>query len=126
MENVPESAKHVACEFFLDVELLCLVRNQAVFDFGEEVRIIKLDNSEVQVGEVGRLALFHTRHGERWQFRPYRPGNWRRLPDLDTPSCWTWRCIRTGEVTTTAIGALPSHTLAADLPSEDQRDGLPF
>ncbi|MCT7325021.1 hypothetical protein [Ralstonia mojiangensis] len=124
MENVPESAKHVACEFFLDVELLCLVRNQAVFDFGEEVRIIKLDNSEVQAGEVGRLALFHTRHGERWQFRPYQSGNWRRVPDLDTPSRWTWRCIRTGEVTTTAIGTLPSHAPTAHPPSEDEHDGL--
>ncbi|NMV37891.1 hypothetical protein [Ralstonia insidiosa] len=126
MENASESAKHVTCEFFLDVELLCIVRDQAVFDFGEEVRIIKLHNCEAQAGEVGRLALFHTRHGERWQFRPYRLSNWRRVPNLDTPSCWTWRCIRTGEVTTTAIGTLPSHTLTAHLPSEDELDGLPF
>lgn len=64
MENIPRSAKHVACDFFLDVELLCIVRDEAVFDFGEEVRVIRLESSEVQVGEVGCLALFHTGHGD--------------------------------------------------------------
>jgi hypothetical protein len=126
MENVPQSAKHVACDFFLDVELLCIVRDEAVFDFGEEVRVVRLDNCAAQVGEFGRLALFHTQHGERWQFRPYRSSTWRRVPELDTPSSWTWRCIKTGEFTTTAIGTLPSHQPTTHLPPEDENDGLPF
>lgn len=126
MENIPQSTKHVACDFFLDVELLCIVRDEAVFDFGEEVRVIRLDNTEVQVGEVGRLALFHTRLGERWQFRPYLSGSWRRVPELDTPSSWTWRCIKTGEFTATAIGTLPSHKPTAYLAQEGGNNGFPF
>lgn len=125
MENIPQSAKHVACDFFLDVELLCVVRDEAVFDFGEEIRVITLDNSEAQIGEFGRLALFHTQHGDRWQFRPYRSGSWRRVPDLDTPSSWTWRCIKTGDFTTTAIGVVPSRTPTALLPPEEEND-FPF
>lgn len=35
MENIPESPKHVAGNFVLDVELLCIVRDEPVFDFGE-------------------------------------------------------------------------------------------
>ncbi|RAS32060.1 hypothetical protein [Paraburkholderia bryophila] len=126
MENIPGSAKHVACDFFLDVQLLCIVRDEAVFDFGEEIRVFKLDNSEAQVGQFGRLALFHTRHGERWQFRPYRSGSWRRVPELDTPSSWVWRCIKTGDLITTAIGVVPNHTPTAHLPPEDENDGFPF
>lgn len=125
MENIPQSAKHVACDFFLDVELLCVVRDEAVFDFGEEIRVITLDNSEAQIGEFGRLALFHTQHGDRWQFRPYRSGSWRRVPELDTPSSWTWRCIKTGDFTTTGIGVVPSCTPTALLPPEEEND-FPF
>lgn len=98
----------------------------ALFDFGEEVRVVWLDNSEAQVGEVGRLALFHTGHGERWQFRPYQSGTWRRVPELDTPSSWTWCCIKTGDLTNRAIGILPSHKPTTHFPLEDENTGLPF
>jgi hypothetical protein len=126
MDNIPQSSKHVACDFFLDVELLCVVRDEAVFDFGEETRVIKLDNSEAQVGEFGRLALFHTQHGERWQFRPYRSGSWRRMPELDTTSSWTWRCAKTGEFTAAEIGVVPNHKPTTHLSPEDENNGFPF
>jgi hypothetical protein len=126
MENIHESAKHVACDFFLDVELLCVVRDEAVFDFGEELRVIKLENCQAQVGEFGRLALFHTPHGEQWQFRRYQSDTWRRVPELDTPSSWVWRCIKTGDFTATAIGVVPSHTPTAHLPPEAENNGFPF
>jgi hypothetical protein len=126
MENIPQSAKHVACDFFLDVELLCIVRDEAVFDFGEEVRVIRLNNTDAQIGEFGRLALFHTQDGEHWQFRPYRSVSWRRMPELDTQSSWTWRCIKTGEFTTTAIGTLPGDKPTVHLPPGDENTGLPF
>lgn len=122
MENIPQSSKHVACDFFLDVELLCVVRDKAVFDFGEEVRVVQLDNSEAQVGEFGRLALFHTQHGERWQFRPYKSNSWRRVPDLDTPSSWAWRCMKTGELTITAVGSVPNHAPTVLPPPEAESD----
>ena len=125
MENIPQSAKHITCDFFLDVELLCVVRDAAVFDFGDEIRVIWWDNNEATAGDVGRLALFHTEHGERWQFRPYRSKTWRRVPDLDAPFGWAWRCIQTGELTTTAIGAVPNHTPTALLPREEEND-FPF
>lgn len=126
MENIPESAKHIACDFFLDVELLCVVRDEAVFDFGDEVHVIKLGNGQAQVGEFGRLALFHTAHSEQWQFRPYQSVSWRRAPELDSPSNWVWRCIRTGEFAITAIGTLPTHQPTAHLPVEDVRNEFPF
>ncbi|WP_322019322.1 hypothetical protein [Paraburkholderia tropica] len=126
MENIPESPKHIACDFFLDVELLCIVRDEAVFDFGEQIRVVRLENTAVQVGEVGRLVLFHTAHGQRWQFRPYRSNSWRRVPELDTPSSWTWRCIKTGEFIATAIGTLPSDKPFVHLPPADEDIGFSF
>lgn len=125
MENIPQSAKSIACDFFLDVELLCIVRDEAVFDFGEQVRVVRLDSNTAQVGEVGRLALFHTQHGERWQFRPYKSNSWRRVPDLDTPSCWAWRCVKTGGLTITAVGSVPNHASTAPRPPEAEND-FPF
>lgn len=125
MENVPQSPIHVTGDFFLDAELVCVIRNQAVVDCGDEVRLIQLDNCDVQAGTVGRLVVFYTVHGERWQFRPYREQDWRRVPSLDTPSSWAWRCVRTGELTNTAIGSLPAHGPTASHRPDDEGD-LPF
>lgn len=125
MENIPESAKHVTCDFFLDAVLACVVRDLAAVDCVDEVRLVRLDSNDAPVGTVGRLVVFYTPHGERWQFRPYRFQSWRRMPSLDTPSNWAWRCIETGELTTTAIGCLPGHAPAA-LPRVNNEDDQPF
>lgn len=125
MENIPQSPRHVSCDFFLDAELVCTRRNQTVFDFNDELQLVQLDSNEALVGTVGRLAVFYTPFGERWQFRPYRFQTWRRMPGLDTALSWTWRCIETGELTTTPIGSVPSYAPTA-LPRSGDVDDLQF
>lgn len=125
MENVPQSPIHVACDYFLDAVLACVVRDQATIDCINEVRLVRLDNNEAPVGTVGRLVVFYTPHGEHWQFRPYRHQSWRRMPDLDTASNWAWRCVETGELTTTMIGSIPANAPTTSPQSDDVGD-LPF
>ena len=125
MENIPQTAKHIACDFFLDAKLVYATSNQTVFDCDDEVLIIRSDGCEAPVGSVGRLVVFHTQYGEQWQFRPYRFPTWRRVPDLDTPSSWAWRCLETGELITTAIGTVPGRGPGTPL-SPDDADHLPF
>jgi len=125
MDNIPQSPIHVTCDFFLDAVLISVVRDQATIDCGDEARLVRLEKNEASVGTVGRLVVFYTPHGERWQFRPYRHQSWRRMPGLDTASTWAWRCIETGELTTTMIGSIPGHAPTA-LPQADDADDLPF
>ncbi|MEW6230407.1 MAG: hypothetical protein AB1700_20350, partial [Bacillota bacterium] len=84
MENIPQIGKQVTCDFILDTMLVYATRNQAVFNCDDELLTVWIDSTETPVGSVGRLVVFHTRHGAQWQFRPYRFQNWRRVPDLDT------------------------------------------
>lgn len=125
MENIPQTGKHVACDFFLDAKLVYVARDQAVFDCNDKLLIIGLGSNEASVGSVGRLVVFHGWHGEQWQFRPYRFPTWRRVPDLDTPSSWAWRCTETGELTTTTIGTVPGHAPNAPSSSDGAGD-FPF